>query len=61
MSYNPRTTVLKSKDTREVARDLRAFAEAGVLPGYAAKLLAVAAELDVMAANSNAAQVAAAE
>ncbi|MEI9995572.1 MAG: hypothetical protein WDM91_13330 [Rhizomicrobium sp.] len=37
----------------EIARDLRAYAEAGADPRYAAKLLAAAAELDALAGAYN--------
>ena len=37
--------------TSEIARDLRAYASAGMEPAYASKLLAAAAELDALAAH----------
>jgi len=54
MAYDPRPVAQRSKQTSEIARDLRAFADAGVAAGYAEKLLAVAAELEAMAAASQA-------
>ncbi len=52
MAYDPHAVALRAKPSSEIARDLRALADAGVAPGYAVKLLAVAAELEAKAGTT---------
>ncbi len=55
MVFDECVPAISTKDTSEVARNLRSYASASVGQAYASKLLAIATELEAMATNQNAA------